>query len=62
MTTTPAISHRAQDILLALGPIDPLKEGYYDEKTNPTGLVNLTTAENSLMSQEVLKVGLLMSL
>ena len=32
---------------------------FYDEKLNPDGIINLSTAENSLLSKELCEVWLL---
>ncbi|KAF8919899.1 PLP-dependent transferase [Mucidula mucida] len=50
----PALSQRGQERLTQLGSVSPFTEGYYDPKTNPNGLINLGTAENSLLSNELL--------
>ncbi len=52
----PALSQRGQERLTQLGSVSPFTEGYYDPKTNPNGLINLGTAENSLLSNELLDV------
>ncbi|KAF9051098.1 PLP-dependent transferase [Hymenopellis radicata] len=50
----PALSQRGQERFTQLGSVPPFTEGYYDSKTNPSGLINLGTAENSLLSNELL--------
>lgn len=56
----PEISYRGQERVNRLGFSVPSDFKLFDPEKNPDGLINLGTAENSLLSETLLKVLLLL--
>lgn len=51
---TPLLSKRGQERTSI--PADTSTEKWYDKVLNPQGMINLASAENTLMSDEILEV------
>lgn len=55
-TTMPGPSLSDRGRTRASIPLSYTTDKFYDKELNPQGLINLGTAENTLMSEELLKV------